>query len=134
VAICKREKVKIKKKNFRIFSFFFFQIIMSMIDCITDFFASHSHLQLNKENFRALFGIGLQTMLFSWSILQRIDSIEDIIPIHLLWTLYFLKQYLITRNIWYFQVNRKTFTKKVWKVIALLSMYLNTVSIIIYLY
>jgi hypothetical protein len=99
---------------------------MEMIDCIEEFFCYHSHLILNEENFRSLFGVGLQTVMFSWLILKKLDM-EKINPIHLLWTLYFLKFYPTSRNIWYFNVDRKTFKKIIWKVLAALYLYLETV-------
>ena len=100
---------------------------MEMIDCIQEFFCSHSHLSLNEENFRSLFGVGLQTILFAWLILKKLD-IEAICPIHLLWTFYFLKYYPTSRNIWYFAADRKTFKKMIWKVLAIFHLYLDTVS------
>ena len=70
-------KMRGKKRKFSIFIVIKFIIHNSMINCITAFFVSHSHLHLNEENFKALFGIGLQTMLFTWSVLQRIENIEE---------------------------------------------------------
>ena len=101
-----------------------------MIECIQDFFCNHSHLSLSEENFRALFGVGLQTLLFGWIVLKKVDLEEfQICPIHLLWTFYFLKHYPKSRNIWYFTVDRKTFKKKIWRVLALLYIYLDAVNI-----
>jgi hypothetical protein len=102
-----------------------------IIEAITNFFTENSSIVLNEENFRALFGVGLQTVLFSWILLLKVDGDVEIEPVHLLWTLYFLKQYPISRNVWYFKVDRKTFKKYVWRVIALLHIHLNTVSITI---
>lgn len=102
---------------------------MEMIECIQEFFCTHSHLSLSEENFRSLFGVGLETVLFAWIVLKKIELKEfEIYPIHLLWTLYFLKHYPRSRNIWYFTVDRKTFKKMIWRILALLHLYLDTVS------
>jgi len=99
-----------------------------IIEAITTFFIQNSSISLNEENFRALFGVGIQTVLFSWGILLKTETDMEIQPVHLLWTLYFFKHYPISRNIWYFKVDKKTFKKYVWRITALLYMYLDTVS------
>lgn len=103
----------------------------SMEECIVEFFSSIK-LEFSIVNFRSLFGISPITTIFLWNLLDRIEDINQfqIQSIHVLWTLYFFKHYPTSRNIWYFDVDRKTFQKKIWMVIAILYLYLDTVMYI----
>lgn len=99
-----------------------------MEEQIVEFFSSIK-LEFSIVNFRSLFGVSPITTIFLWNLLEKIEDISEfgIQSIHILWTLYFFKHYPTSRNIWYFNVDRKTFQKKIWTVIIVLYLYLDMV-------
>jgi hypothetical protein len=85
------------------------------------------------RQFRALFGVSIQTVIILWQFLQTIQSSIDLPfvlhPSYLLWALYFMKVYPscdVACNKW--QCDAKTFRLWAWRVIFLLHLFLNTVK------
>jgi len=98
---------------------------MDMLPIIVSMFHPFSH-----RHFMSIFGISVQTILVLWLCLNRMELPFHLKPIHLLWTLNFLKQYSTMDQaspIW--KCDIKTFRLYVWRVVVSLFVYLDTVSL-----
>lgn len=86
---------------------------------------------IDQRKVSSLYGVPLDVLLLLWNILLAISIAE--LPVefhHLLWALHFMKNYP-TEDVGsaFWNVDRKTYRKYVWRVIILLYLYLDTVSI-----
>jgi len=81
-------------------------------------------------NFYSHTGVSAETILFLWFLVSRVELPFELQPNHLLWTLYFLKQYPtceLAANHWNCDV--KTFRLYIWRVISILFNYLEVISL-----
>jgi hypothetical protein len=67
-----------------------------------------------KRRFRALFGISTRICVLLWTLLSK-QLGRQARPVHLLWTLFFLKHYSVEEvNAAFARVNEKTYRKWTW--------------------
>jgi len=86
----------------------------------------------SDSRFRSIFGVSVETVVFLWHCILHVEDDIGIhlAPIHLLWTLHFLKTYPTTPNGAYFwRVDAKTYRHHIWKFILVLLCYLDTISV-----
>ena len=104
-----------------------------LMDFVT-FVGDHFPVRFSHRTFRGLCGCSIYTAVVLWKGLQEIRVEEfTLTPIHLLWTLYFLKTYPtveVATVMW--QCDSKTFRLWIWRVIALLYLKFDTVIFFFY--
>ncbi len=93
-------------------------------------FSQHFH---NIRHARANFGVHPATFLHLWfNTLSRVKLDWTFHPYHLLWTLYYLKNYpTLDTAAERWNVDRDTYGKWVWRVLSMLYLHLDEVIIII---
>ena len=73
---------------------------MDLLKCFNNLFET----KYDRRKIKSLFGLNAETIILLWAILNEISLIElQIEPIHLLWCLYFLKNYPscdVSSNYW----------------------------------
>ena len=111
--------------------------ILTSMECV---FIHHSNIhrrdkeKYNRQEFVAIYGVSVQVCTKIWLAMksneQNISENDKLRPYHLLWGLYFLKQYGVSEVMAnYFGCADKTFRKWVWIVIdALEELYEQNVS------
>jgi hypothetical protein len=85
----------------------------------------------NVRQVSSLFGVSPETITILWLLFNQMELCFVLQPVHLLWALYFLKHYpTCDAAAHHWQCDVKTYRLYIWRVIAALFTYLDTVSVL----